>query len=52
MADYDNSKEWASTEVEARLDDARTAFRNWQKIQSDPVAHEYLLALLIGKKRE
>jgi uncharacterized protein (UPF0332 family) len=52
MADYDNTKIWTSTEVEARLNDARTAFQNWQKIQNDPAAHEYLLALLIGKKRE
>ena len=52
MADYDNTKIWTSTEVDARLNDARTAFQNWQKIQNDPAAHEYLLALLIGKKRE
>jgi uncharacterized protein (UPF0332 family) len=52
LADYANTKSWTSTEVEARLDDARTAFQNWQKIRTDPAAHEYLLALLIGKKRE
>jgi len=52
LADYDNTRIWTSTEAEARLDDARTAFQKWPKIQSDPAAHEYLLALLIGKKRE
>jgi hypothetical protein len=52
IADYDNSKIWTTTEVDARLDDARTAFQNWEKIRTDPAAHEYLLALLIGKKRE
>jgi hypothetical protein len=52
LADYDNTKIWTSTEVHERLDDARTAFQNWQKIETDPAAHEYLLALLIGKKRE
>ena len=34
------------------LDQARTAFENWRKVRTDPAAHEYLLALLIGKKRE
>jgi uncharacterized protein (UPF0332 family) len=52
LADYDNTKIWTSTEVDSRLDDAQAAFQNWQKIQTDPAAHEYLLALLIGKKRE
>ena len=52
LADYDNTKIWTSTEAGARLDDARAAVQNWQKIQSDPAAQEYLLALLIGRKRE
>ncbi len=52
MADYDNTKIWTFTEVDARLAHARNAFQNWRKIQTDPAAHEYLLALLIGKKRE
>jgi hypothetical protein len=52
LADYANTKSWTSTEVEARLDDARAAFESWERIQSIPAAHEYLLALLIGKKRE
>jgi uncharacterized protein (UPF0332 family) len=52
FADYDNSKLWTYTDVDARLNQARTAFQNWEKIRTDPAAHEYLLALLIGKKRE
>jgi uncharacterized protein (UPF0332 family) len=52
QADYDNTKLWTSTEVDSRLNQARAAFQNWQNIQTDPAAHEYLLALLIGKKRE
>jgi uncharacterized protein (UPF0332 family) len=52
LADYDNTKIWTSTEVDARLDQTRTAFQNWHTIKADPAAHEYLLALLIGKKRE
>jgi hypothetical protein len=52
LADYDNTKTWTSTEVDARLNDARTAVQNWQKVHADPAVQEYLLALLIGKKRE
>jgi uncharacterized protein (UPF0332 family) len=52
LADYDNTTIWTSEEVDARLDQARTAFENWRKVRTDPAAHEYLLALLIGKKRE
>lgn len=52
LADYDNTRTWTSTEVDSRLTQARTAFQKWQKIRTDPAAHEYLLALLIGKKRE
>jgi hypothetical protein len=32
--------------------EARTAFENWQKIRTDPAANEYLLSLLMGKRRE
>ncbi len=52
LADYDNTKMWTSTEVDTRLNDAHAAFQYWRKIQTDPAAHEFLLALLIGKKRE
>jgi hypothetical protein len=52
QADYNNEKQWTQTEVAAKLSDARTAFQNWKKINGSPVAHEYLLSLMIGKKRE
>jgi hypothetical protein len=51
-ADYNNEKSWTQTEVAAKLGDARTAFQNWKKINGSPVADEYLLSLMIGKKRE
>jgi hypothetical protein len=28
------------------------AFKNWQAIQGTPVANEFLLSLLIGRKRD
>jgi uncharacterized protein (UPF0332 family) len=52
QADYDNSKLWTLTEVGAKVAAARTAFQNWQQIRSHPAANEYLLALLVGKRRE
>ena len=50
-ADYDNSKIWTSTEARAKIADAQIAFQNWQQIRTNPAANEYLLSLLVGKKR-
>ena len=52
QADYNNEKTWSKTEVAATLNDAHAAFQNWNKINGTPVANEYLLSLMIGKKRE
>jgi hypothetical protein len=52
QADYDNSRTWKSTDVQAIVTDAQTAFENWAKIHTHPAANEYLLSLLIGNKRE
>jgi uncharacterized protein (UPF0332 family) len=52
QADYDNARTWKSTDVQAIVTDAQTAFANWSKIQTHPAANEYLLSLLIGNKRE
>jgi hypothetical protein len=52
QADYDNAKTWEPIEVRAKVGDAQFAFINWALIRSDPAAAEYLLALLIGIKRE
>lgn len=52
QADYNNEKLWTDTEVDAKVNAADTAFQNWKKIQGSPVADEYLLSLMIGKKRE
>jgi uncharacterized protein (UPF0332 family) len=52
QADYNNQKNWTQSEVAAKLNDAHTTFQNWKKISGSPVANEYLLSLMIGKKRE
>ena len=52
QADYDNARTWQSTDVEAIVTEAQTAFANWSTIRTPPAASEYLLSLLIGNKRE
>ncbi len=50
-ADYDNSKNWTPVEAREIVAQARAGFRNWISINTTPIANEYLLALVIGKKR-
>ena len=52
QADYNNEKSWTRTEVATKLHEARTAFRNWKLIDGTSVAEEFLLSLMIGKRRE
>jgi hypothetical protein len=52
QADYDNGKTWTTGDVRERVALAQTAFQNWRKIRTDAAANEYLLSLLVGKKRE
>ena len=50
-ADYDNHEQWSATDVERTLDTARSAFENWQPISADPMAGNYLLAMLLTRPR-
>lgn len=50
-ADYDNHEQWSLTEVQATLNTAETAFQDWQSIRTDPMAGNYLLAMLLRKQR-
>ena len=50
-ADYDNHEQWTVTEVQATLDTARLAFQHWYSIRTDPMAGNYLLAMLLSKQR-
>jgi hypothetical protein len=52
QADYDNAKTWTPTDAQRQIAVAQSAFENWRKIRTDPAANEYLLSLLVGKKRE
>lgn len=50
-ADYDNTKLWADSDALSLVNHARVAFDNWRAIRHTPAAQEFLLSLLIGKKR-
>jgi uncharacterized protein (UPF0332 family) len=52
QADYNNQKIWTRTEASARLDAAESAFQKWKEIRGTPVADEFLLSLMIGKRRD
>ena len=51
-ADYSNEKSWTQSDVAAMIDEARIAFQKWNGISGSAVADEFLLSLMIGKKRE
>ncbi len=50
-ADYNNHELWSASEVQATLNTVRSAFRDWQTIRTDPMAGNYLLMMLLPKKR-
>jgi uncharacterized protein (UPF0332 family) len=50
-ANYNSYEQWSLAEVQATLNTAHAAFRNWQSIRSDAVAGDYLLMMLLQKQR-
>jgi hypothetical protein len=50
-SDYNNHKQWSPSDVQARLDTARSAFQDWDSVCTDPMAGNYLLAMLLPKPR-
>ena len=51
IADYDNFKQWSVSDAEDILDTTEAAFQDWLSIRADPIAGDYLLAMLLGKRR-
>ena len=51
LADYDNHEPWTLTEVEDILKATRLAFQHWDAVSADPMAGNYLLAMLLSKQR-
>jgi len=50
-ADYDNNEQWSAMDVQTILNTARSAFRDWRTIRTDPMAGNYLLTMLLPKQR-
>ncbi len=50
-ADYDNHEHWTLIDVKATLNMAYLAFQHWASVRADPMAGNYLLAMLLTKQR-
>lgn len=50
-ADYDRHEQFNATDTQSVLSMAAGAFQDWDDIHHDPLAGNYLLAMLIGKQR-
>jgi hypothetical protein len=49
-ADYNNYRRWTFSEVLDVIDDTEAAFQDWSSVRMDPVAGDYLLSMLLGKR--
>ena len=52
QADYDNARIWTWKQCIELFSEVTTAFAEWDSIRTEPAANEYLLSLLMGKRRE
>jgi hypothetical protein len=50
-ADYNSVRIWAPLEAQSKVEQARLAFQQWRAVRTQPVAQDYLLAFLVGRKR-
>lgn len=50
-ADYNSGRVWSPVEAQSKVDQARLAFQQWRVVQTQEIAQDYLLSLLVGKKR-
>jgi hypothetical protein len=50
-ADYDNHEQWTTLDVQNILGTVRSAFQDWDSICTDPMAGNYLLAVMLSKQR-
>ena len=50
IADYDNATFWTRTEALLHVAQVQKAFQLWETIRDEPLAQEYLLALLAKKR--
>ena len=50
-ADYNKTRVWTATEVARAVSTADDAFTSWQSIRTHAIAGDYLLCMLIDKRR-
>lgn len=50
-ADYDNSIRWSRTEALTLIDMVQEAFDLWGEIREEEIAEDFLLELLVQKRR-
>jgi hypothetical protein len=51
LADYDNHESWTVDEVRKIVAVATGAFNDWRSVRTDPIAGDYLLSMLLCKRR-
>ena len=51
LADYDNHERWTVTDVQPLLEIATSAVQDWLTIRDTPMAGDYLLSMILGKRR-
>ena len=51
LADYDNQLEWTISDVQSVLETATSAVQDWLSIRANPMAGDYLLSMVLGKRR-
>lgn len=49
-ADYDNNISWSSGDVRTLIERASLAFQDWYAVRNEPIAGNYLLAMLLKKR--
>ena len=50
-ADYNSRIIWAPLEAQAKVQQVTLAFHQWKAVRTHPLAQDFLLSLLVGKKR-
>lgn len=50
IADYDNSRKWARTDVLEKLESVQAAFESWREIHDEPEAQRFIVTLLLRER--
>jgi hypothetical protein len=50
-ADYDSSVRWTRTDVLEKIESVEAAFQSWREIRDQHDAQDFLVTLLLGKRK-